>query len=273
MRKCIGIIAVFFLCGIAGCVSITTAPYTLTADTFAPGTSLRLIHIADLHSTIHGKNQETLIQKIRQAEPDLILLTGDIIDDRAPLAGTRLLLAGVRDTAPIYYVTGNHEYWHEDFQGIMDELRSFGVTILSDAYERIEIRGNVIIIAGVEDPYRQYFCGYDPEQALRNAFTPLETLEGYKILLAHRPERIQQYKAYPFDLVLSGHAHGGQVRIPFLLNGVYAPNQGLFPRYAGGLYTHGRLTHIVSRGLSINPLLPRVFNPPELVSITVNAKE
>lgn len=86
-------------------------------------------------------------------------------------------------------------------------------------------------------------------------------------MLSHRPERIESYKKYNFDLVLSGHAHGGQVRIPFLLNGLYAPNQGLFPKYAGGLYTHNNLNHVVSRGLSYNPKLPRIFNPPEIVIV------
>jgi predicted MPP superfamily phosphohydrolase len=107
---------------------------------------------------------------------------------------------------------------------------------------------------------------------MRNAFTELNEVPSFKILVAHRPENIKHYREYSFDLVVSGHAHGGQVRIPYLINGLYAPNQGIFPKYAGGLYKHGSLTHIVSRGLSINPMLPRIFNPPELVIIEVKSQ-
>lgn len=94
----------------------------------------------------------------------------------------------------------------------------------------------------------------------------------FKILLAHRPELIEIYKKSHFDLVLSGHAHGGQVRIPFILNGLFAPDQGWFPEYVGGVYKHDSLTHIVSRGVSYNPLLPRIFNPPEVVVIEIKGK-
>ena len=100
-------------------------------------------------------------------------------------------------------------------------------------------------------------------------FAELSEKPQFKILVAHRPELIELYKKYPFDLVVSGHAHGGQVRIPFLLNGLFAPNQGLFPKYAGGAYIHENLTHIVSRGLSFSPKLPRVFNPPEIVVVNI----
>jgi predicted MPP superfamily phosphohydrolase len=105
------------------------------------------------------------------------------------------------------------------------------------------------------------------------AFRELDEIPLYKILIAHRPEMIKHYKKYSFNLILSGHAHGGQVRIPGIMNGLYAPHQGLFPKYAGGMYKHGNLTHIVSRGLSVNPRLPRIFNPPELVIISIESSK
>ena len=108
---------------------------------------------------------------------------------------------------------------------------------------------------------------------MERAFRELDEISLYKILIAHRPERIEDYKQYSFDLVLSGHAHGGQVRIPGIMNGLYAPHQGLFPKYAGGMYTHDNLTHIVSRGLSVNSRLPRIFNPPELVIISIESNK
>jgi predicted MPP superfamily phosphohydrolase len=168
-------------------------------------------------------------------------------------------------------VTGNHEYMSKRINDIRHILESFGVVILSDSYTRIDIRGNPVIVAGVEDPYKKKFeaPGYNQLRSMERAFRELDHIAAYKILIAHRPENIKTYAEYSFDLVVSGHAHGGQVRIPHVLNGLYAPNQGIFPRCAGGLYTHGRLTHIVSRGLSVSPWLPRIFNPPELVIIVV----
>jgi predicted MPP superfamily phosphohydrolase len=106
---------------------------------------------------------------------------------------------------------------------------------------------------------------------MERAFRELDEIPLYKILIAHRPEMIENYKKYSFDLVLSGHTHGGQVRIPLIINGLYAPGQGVFPKYAGGIYTHGNLTHVISRGLSVNPRLPRIFNPPELVIIIIES--
>jgi predicted MPP superfamily phosphohydrolase len=259
----------------SGCSSVHTRTYALETDRIAAGNSLNIVHLSDLHSTIHGKNQETLISKIRELKPDLILLTGDIVDDVAPVTGTRLLLAGIKDTAPMYYVTGNHEYMSGNIAGIRRELESFGVVILSDKLVRIRVAGLSggpcdLVIAGLDDPYKEKYetPGYDQGKAMRDAFDGLDESPGYRILLAHRPERIESYKQYPFDLVLSGHSHGGQVRIPPIINGLYAPNQGFFPRYAGGLYRHGALVHIISRGLSVN-MIPRIFNPPELVFIRV----
>jgi predicted MPP superfamily phosphohydrolase len=276
----LALFALAAFCITTACVSFRTVSYTLETDRFKPGAALVIILITDLHSTVHGANQEPLIQAVRERKPDLIFLAGDIIDDKAPVQGARLLLAGIKGLAPVYYVSGNHEYWSPDVPAVWAELRSFGVRILSDEYERLTIRGSALIIAGVEDPDKALAAPrYDPDKAMGEAFAGLEAEgpQAYKILLAHRPERIARYKQYPFDLVVSGHTHGGQVRIPFLLNGLYAPNQGLFPRYAGGLYTHTDtrkppLFHIISRGLSINPRLPRIFNPPELVHIRIIPK-
>lgn len=267
----LAVIAFVFICAFDN--KITVSAYTLKTDMLDAGSSVDIVLISDLHSTIHGADQQPLIEKVRRQNPDLILLSGDIADDDVPIKGTQMLLSGICDIAPIYYVTGNHEYWSSDVQSIKDEIRSFGVTILSDNYEQIEVNGNKIIVAGIEDPDKGRYdaSGYDQSQAMEEAFRELDRIDIYKILIAHRPENIESYCRYSFDLVLSGHAHGGQVRIPFLLNGLGAPNQGLFPEYAGGLYEHGSLVHIVSRGLSINSRLPRVFNPPELVTISVKS--
>lgn len=252
---------------------LTVTNYSVMSDEIS--SPIRIVLLTDLHSTIHGNNQKDLIDLVIKQNPDVIMLAGDIADDETPIKGTELLLDGLKGVAEIYYVTGNHEYWSSSIEDIKESIQDSGVTILSDEYSQISINGNRIIVAGVEDPARvnYYDSNYNQSYSMRKAFSELDEIDGYKILLAHRPERIEQYKLYDFDMVLSGHAHGGQVRIPFILNGLIAPNQGLFPKYAGGVYEHGELTHIVSRGLSFNLFLPRVFNPPEVVVIDLLPKQ
>ena len=257
----------------AACKAISTKTYRIETPLLEEQNSITIALISDLHSTIFGKDQTTLIDKIKNHNPDLIVLSGDIFDDVISMTGTQLLLEGISGISPVYYVTGNHEYWSNDIQAIRDELISYGVIILSDNYEIIEINNNKVVIAGIEDPDKKLreTPDYDPNDSMESAFRELDEMSLYKILIAHRPEMIENYKKYSFDLILSGHTHGGQVRIPPVLNGLYAPGQGLFPKYAGGIYTHGNLTHIISRGLSINPRLPRIFNPPELVIIIIES--
>jgi len=258
----------------ASCTTISTKTYQVETPLLEENNSIKIVLISDLHSTIHGKDQCILINKVKDINPDLIVLSGDIIDDVAPMLGTQLFLAGISGIAPIFYVTGNHEYMSRNIRKIREELASFGVIILSDAYTTIEINNTEIVIAGIEDPYKKKIetPRYNQNESMERAFRELDEIKLYKILIAHRPEKIEIYKKYSFDLILSGHAHGGQVIIPHVLNGLYAPNQWFFPKYAGGIYTHGNVTHIISRGLSITPLLPRIFNPPELVVIIVESR-
>ena len=259
------------VCITASCSSISTKTYAINTPLLEEQSVIKIVLISDLHSTIFGKDQSILIDMVKEIVPDLIILSGDIIDDVVPVTGTRLLLSGISGMAPIYYVTGNHEYWSRSIQAIREELMSYGVIILSDSYVKVEINNNEIIIAGIEDPDKKDYetPDYNQDASMEEAFRELDNVPLYKILIAHRPEKIESYQKYSFDLILSGHTHGGQVRLPPLINGLYAPHQGLFPKYAGGIYTHENLTHIVSRGLSVNPKLPRIFNPPELVVIVL----
>ena len=237
----------------------------------APDNPIVIAHISDLHSSIYPDEQEYLIEKIKAGNPDLILLTGDIADDYTDFKGTELLLKGLADYyAPVYYVTGNHEYWDENFLGINERIKSYGVIHLEDKYEIIEVNGVEIMICGIDDPDK--YLHYKDDIGFGERLDDLNdsvNFDGPKILLSHRPEKAELYKSSNFDITLSGHAHGGQVRIPFLLNGLYAPNQGLFPKYAGGLYELDNDKYLlVSRGLYIDSL-PRIFNPPELVWVVV----
>jgi len=268
-------------------MGIVTRRYKITSDKVAQ--PLRILHISDLHCCRYGKKQSRLIEKIKKASPDIICMTGDI-SGRGKFSNIEELLDGIGGICPCYYVFGNHEIqlssWVLELES--ERMKSRGVTVLSRRYgnevmSQIEVYGRAVTavtVCGIDDPNT-----YGPERALkeiRSFDLPLSYKKGsdsFSILLSHRPEMARDYAETKFDLVLSGHAHGGQWRIPFLMNGLYAPHQGLFPRHAGGMYTlkskewhEHRVRLCVSRGLARNIPVPRIFNPPELVLITVSAK-
>lgn len=228
------------------------------------GARVRLCLITDLHSCRYGERAETLIRAIVREKPDLILLGGDILDDSLPDDNTEYLLMGIADKYPCYYVTGNHEYWSGNaFEGKMELLARYGVRRLAGETVTAETHGAKFNLCGVDDPY----SGEDMATQLSRTRGAAEN-GLYTVLLSHRPERIGEYAEYGFDLVLCGHAHGGQWRIPGALNGLYAPNQGFFPRYAGGRYEASGTTMIVSRGLARESTrVPRFYNRPELVIV------
>jgi predicted MPP superfamily phosphohydrolase len=249
--------------------------YKIATNKLAKGQHLKILLLSDLHSHIFGESQNKLVDLIVNEKPDMIALAGDIADDKEPIKGTELFLKGIVGLAPIYYVTGNHELRSGNIDGIKRLFKKYHVKVLEHQYEEFRVRGIRFVIGGVEDPSITKYkdLNFDWEKKMYEAFGGLKQDSAYKILLSHRPERIKTYKNTCFDLVLSGHAHGGQVRIPFLLNGLLAPNQGLFPKYAGGMYQYEKMIHIVSRGISYHFLRPRVFNPPELVVIEIVSKD
>lgn len=234
--------------------------------------SLRAVLMTDLHNSQYGERQERLIHKIKSAKPDVILLGGDISDEKSMYKSTLILIEALAKDYPCYYVTGNHEQWMFDKTYYLKELQKLGVILMDDRVESIEVNGQVIEVTGLRDPERQY--GARNRDILINKLTDLEDYrdrDKYQILLSHRPEHIEMYKSYGYDLILSGHAHGGQVRVPYLINGLYAPNQGFMPKYAGGHYSfEPGLDFIVSRGLSFKATLPRIMNPPEVIVIDIN---
>ena len=269
-KRMIALFILLTLCIIAFYNGLVIKNYTINTGKFKSEKTIRIVLIADLHSHIYGKNQNKLISKIKNQNPDIVLLAGDIADDEIPIDGTKLLLEGIKDIVHIFYVSGNHEYWSGDIENIKQIIRSYGVTVLEYEYTEITVKDIPIIIAGIDDPDWVKYEKNNTKKSMDESFQELAFKNQFKILVAHRPEQIELYKKYPFDLVVSGHTHGGQIRIPFLLNGLIAPNQGWFPKYAGGMYKHGDIIHIVSRGVSFNPRLPRVFNPPEIVVIDIS---
>ncbi len=251
---------------------LTVRIYTETTDKVS--SPIRIAVLADLHDSMYGDSQDVLIQAIREQKPDIILLVGDIADDEKPHDGTRQLLSAIGGNYPCYYVTGNHEYWSGEVDLIKDMIRSYSVTILEGDTEIIQVGHQKLRLCGVDDPDGFHCSTYADHKIAENwqeQFDACKAKTGdniYSILLSHRPELAEKYRDSGFDLVLAGHAHGGQVRIPGILNGLYAPNQGFFPKYAGGRYELGETIMIVNRGLS-KSRIPRVFNPPELVIVNL----
>ncbi|MGO5095259.1 metallophosphoesterase [Agathobaculum sp. LCP25S3_E8] len=269
----------FVLCaigiGIAGLqCGLVTRNYTLETEKLKEGQGMRLLMLSDLHSCIYGENQCQLMERIIREQPDCILLCGDIVDDKIPRDGAEQLLQQITQIAPCYYVSGNHEFWSGQAEDIFDMIEQYGVHVLRNDQETVTINEVSFILCGVDDPAStgtQQARSYGESEEYRRTLSQFQNLDEKQlcVLLAHRPEYITEYAKYPFDLVLCGHAHGGQWRIPYLLNGLIAPNQGFFPKYAGGQYTCGSMTEIVGRGLA-RDWKPRLFNPPEIVVVDLS---
>jgi predicted MPP superfamily phosphohydrolase len=237
---------------------------------------VKLALVTDLHSGYYGKDEAELIRMIDRATPDAVLMSGDIFDDRLSMDNARIFCEQIAGKYPCFYVTGNHEIWSPNENRIKEYLRSIGITVLDGTAETLTINGSVISFCGVDDP--TYMTDAEWAVQLTSTATAADsanastgTTAPYKVLLSHRPERTKTYEAYDFDLIVCGHAHGGQWRIPFTQMGVHAPNQGQFPRYVDGLYELGNGSKmVVSRGLARERMpYPRFFNHPEIVIITV----
>ena len=272
MKKRIIIISgIVMILAVACDMRLKTVTYKVETEKIT--TPIRIALITDLHSDWYGKNQRVLLEALEKQQPDIVLLGGDIFDDKGSYKSAEITLKNLSEQYPCYYVTGNHEYWSKDIDNILAIVGAYGIPILSGDCETLEIKGQTVNICGVDDPdvvaYTKNGVGMlEQLKSAEEAVKATDNSEGYTILLSHRPEWAETYMQYDFDLVLCGHAHGGQWRIPGLLNGLYAPNQGVFPKYAGGRYDFESGTLIVSRGLAReSTLAPRVFNRPELVII------
>ncbi len=246
-------------------IDIKVVRYELKSHKISRG--FRIVLITDLHSCDYGEQQDKLMNRIVEQKPDIVLLGGDIVDDVLPQAKAKEFLSAVSERFPCYYVSGNHEYWSGDIQNIKEMIEGYGITVLEGETLSVVVNGQSIMLSGVDDPE----VGEAAFQAQLDACAEYAGKNDFSVLLSHRPERIEDYQAAGFDLVLAGHAHGGQWRIPYLLNGLLAPNQGFFPKYAGGLYQISPAVMVVGRGLARESTrIPRIFNRPEVVVIDVN---
>ena len=249
--------------------------YTISSDKLPEAFNGFLIaQVSDLHNAEMGKDNEKLISMLKDAAPDLIVITGDMIDSRNTKVDVALDFAEQAvKIAPCYYVTGNHEARVDEYSDLKDGLLELGVIVLEDARAEIELSDKIITLIGVDDPSFQtdYLFG-DDETIMKSKLNELTSEDdGYTVLLSHRPELFDTYVESGVDLVFSGHAHGGQFRIPFV-GGVVAPNQGVFPKYDAGIYSEGDTNMVVSRGVG-NSIIPfRVNNLPEVILIELTTQ-
>ena len=239
----------------------------------ADASGLKIAHISDFHNAKFKNNNEELLSLVKEAQPDIIAITGDLIDSRHTNVQVSIdFVSELVKIAPVYYVPGNHESRIEDeYNTLKQALTDFGVTILCDSKTTLEKDGQIFTIIGIEDP--MFVLEKDSVKGARavisEKLTPLmQNTEGYTIVLSHRPEAFEEYVSAGVDLALTGHAHGGQVQLP-LIGGLIAPNQGFFPKYSEGVHEKNGTTMIISRGIG-NSLCPvRVNNRPEIILITM----
>ncbi len=224
----------------------------------------RIVQISDLHNATFGRDNSRLLEKIAELAPDMVVLTGDLVDSNHTDIETAIAFAqAVAENYPTYYVTGNHEVWLEvkESPGFMEALEQAGVVCLRDEVVEISRGGDSIILAGLRDDSLNSIV---LKRVLQDADTGKLTL-----LLAHEPQYLDVYSKYPVDLVFCGHAHGGQIRLPFV-GGVIAPGQGLFPEYTEGMHEQNGTTMVISRGLGNSVAPVRVFNLPEIVCVELH---
>ena len=239
----------------------------------------RIAHVSDLHNDEFGENNERLLSVIKKTEPDMIAITGDLLDSRRTDAEKALnFVRQAVKIAPCYYVTGNHESRETESYGQMEEaMKEAGVIVLRNEKLTLEKEGAQITVAGIDDP--RFVLDSDRLGKMKRTIGPIlnELLqdvpeEQFRLLLSHRPELFELYCELGIDVVLAGHVHGGQFRIPGV-GGIIGPGQGLLPDYDAGLYSKGDTNMVLSRGLGQSIVPFRINNPPELVLVTLISKD
>lgn len=229
----------------------------------------RIAQVSDLHNTEFGEENNKLLEVLSEVNPDVIVLTGDLIDSRRTDIDIALAFAGnAVQIAPVYYVTGNHEARVPEYEALKVGLTEAGVTVMDNQKVHIDREGESITLMGIHDPsFRTDYLFGDAETAAGQAISSLQNeSDGFTVLLSHRPELFDLYVDTGINLVFSGHAHGGQFRLPFV-GGLVAPNQGFFPKYDAGRFDEENTTMIVSRGVG-NSIIPfRINNPLEIVVV------
>lgn len=250
-----------------GNCSLQTTETALVSPALPPAfDGLRIVELADLHGRVFGRGSRRLLAAVRRAEPDLICIDGDLFDEHTDLAMLPPLLRGLCAIAPVYYVTGNHEWRVPGLRGILAQMRTCGVTVLQDDWRVLRRGEDALIVAGTDDP-----CGPAERKTPAELIADIRAEAGeaaFLLLLAHRNDQLPQWSALGVQAVLAGHCHGGVVRLPFV-GGLFGTDRRLFPAWDAGLYRQGETALYVSRGLGYTNVHFRLFNRPEVAVIVL----
>lgn len=241
---------------------IVTTEHTVSSENLPESfDGFTVLQLSDIHGRCFGKDNGRLLRNVEKANPDIIVITGDLADEKTKMGVIDSLLEALTEVADTYYVSGNHEWG----SGCIDELQMLfdkhGVTYLANDYTLLEQSGESIVLCGVEDP-NAYFDMSRPDDIVERIDS--EQGDCYRILLGHRNYWAEKYPRLDVDLIFCGHAHGGLVRIPGL-GGVFGTSFDLFPENVDGAKECGRYTVIVSRGIGNSAPVPRLFNNPEVI--------
>ncbi len=229
----------------------------------------KIMHLSDFHcDTTAG-----LVDAVRNEHPDIICITGDMTHDTGSYEPFMRLLEEIIKIAPVYIVSGNHDVWRKDYDEMIKKCERFGAVVLQNESEIIKKDNEIITISGLEDPSSVTHSIIS--EKIKDGLEKLSISDGFNLLLFHRANLLDAFNDMSFDLILSGHMHGGQFRIPGI-GGVVSPKTNFmqkgrifFPKYFGGEYMINNTKMIVSRGIGNPTILPRVFNRPEICSITL----
>ena len=250
-----------------GNCSLQTTETALVSPALPPAfDGLRIVELADLHGRVFGRGSRRLLAAVRRAEPDLICIDGDLFDEHTDLAMLPPLLRGLCAIAPVYYVTGNHEWRVPGLRCILAQMRACGVTVLQDDWRVLRRGEDALIVAGTDDP-----CGPAERKTPAELIADIRAEAGeaaFLLLLTHRNDQLPQWSALGVQAVLAGHCHGGVVRLPFV-GGLFGTDRRLFPAWDAGLYRQGETVLYVSRGLGYTNVHFRLFNRPEVAVIVL----
>lgn len=235
----------------------------------------KIVQVSDFHNAYLGRRSKNLLKAVEAAEPDTIVITGDIVDRRTPyLKRAAVLIEKITEIQQTFYITGNHEAHYKHFNKLYDVIGRSDVRNITKHSAVLERNGEKINLAGINDVW--FFGDEVNPKTYRNFQNELtakvsELPHDFTVLLAHRPELLSIYSKNDVDIVFSGHAHGGQIRLP-VVKGLYAPHQGVNPKYTEGMHEQNGTTMVVSRGLGNSRFPFRVFNHPEVVIVELRAE-
>lgn len=227
-----------------------------------------IVQLSDVHGAQFGEGNSRLLERVQSGNPDIIVLTGDLADEFTDMDVIDSLLGALAEIAPVYYVSGNHE-WAAGLLPELEELfEKHGITFLRNECVTLERGGESVVLAGVEDP-----------NGWRDMSEPDKIVEmirknhggAFTVLLGHRNYWAEEYPELPVDLIFCGHAHGGIIRLP-LAGGLLGTGRVLFPDYVDGAHEVGQYTLIISRGIGQSPVAPRFLNNPEVVAVTLRSE-